>query len=222
VALIFDYESAFMWETQPQGADFDYFRLVFETYRALRRTGLNIDVIAPDADLTGYGATFAPGLAVPRNLSTATGKLVLGPRAFAKTENFQIPMPLPPGLPGLAVSHVESLPPSLTLAVEGGGTITRWVDRLEVGDAAEIIWQITDGSPALVRSANMHYLAGWLDREGLARLIGELGLPNAQLPRGLRRRTLGDGTAVMTNYSATTESWNGRSYAPASVTFEAP
>ena len=27
VALIFDYAAAWAWETQPQGADFDYFRL---------------------------------------------------------------------------------------------------------------------------------------------------------------------------------------------------
>ncbi len=47
VALIFDYASDWAWRTQPQGADFDYFRLSFAFYRALRRAGLSVDVIAP-------------------------------------------------------------------------------------------------------------------------------------------------------------------------------
>ncbi|MEM6729728.1 MAG: beta-galactosidase, partial [Pseudomonadota bacterium] len=40
VGLIFDYESAYAWEAQPQGKDFDYFHLVYEFYRALRALGL--------------------------------------------------------------------------------------------------------------------------------------------------------------------------------------
>ena len=52
VALVFDYASAWAWETQPQGRDFDYFRLAFAFYKGLRRLGLNVDIIAPDtADL---------------------------------------------------------------------------------------------------------------------------------------------------------------------------
>jgi beta-galactosidase len=61
---VFDYASAWAWETQPQGRDFSYFRLVFETYRALRRLGLNIDILPPDtADLSGYALVLAPGVA---------------------------------------------------------------------------------------------------------------------------------------------------------------
>jgi hypothetical protein len=30
VAIVFDYPSAWAWEIQPQGREFDYFRLVFE------------------------------------------------------------------------------------------------------------------------------------------------------------------------------------------------
>src|SRR6185312_5033212 len=35
VALLFDYASAWAWEIQPQGKEFDYFRLVFDFYRSL-------------------------------------------------------------------------------------------------------------------------------------------------------------------------------------------
>jgi beta-galactosidase len=45
VALMFDYPSQWASETQPQGADFDYFHLCYDAYRALRRAGLSVDII---------------------------------------------------------------------------------------------------------------------------------------------------------------------------------
>ena len=61
VALIFDYESHWVIDTQPQGADFSYFRLVLDTYRALRRAGLTIDIVSKDASLDDYALVMAPG-----------------------------------------------------------------------------------------------------------------------------------------------------------------
>ena len=52
-ALVFDYASAWAWETQPQGRDFSYFRLVFETYRGLRRLG-HQQVLAVLRELAGH------------------------------------------------------------------------------------------------------------------------------------------------------------------------
>ena len=55
---------AWAWATQPQGRDFDYFRLVFEAYRGLRLNGLTIDILPPDtADLSPYALVVIPGLA---------------------------------------------------------------------------------------------------------------------------------------------------------------
>jgi len=63
VGLIFDYESCWAWEVQPQGEDFDNFALALEFYRGLRRLGLSVDVLAPTvADLSGYELLLAPGL----------------------------------------------------------------------------------------------------------------------------------------------------------------
>jgi len=219
-ALIFDYGSAYMWETQPQGQDFDYFRLVFETYRALRAAGLNVDIISPKADLASYPVVLAPGLAQSRDLSSATGKVVIGPRAFCKTEEFSIPVPLPPGLPGVVVTHVESLPPSLTFGVGNQGRISRWLDRVEVSAPAQAIWSLADGGAALTKSGDTYYLAGWLDGAGLEALLAELGLPNAQLPDGLRLRKLAGGRRIVWNYSGHDVTWNGKTYAPAEVAFE--
>ena len=62
-ALVFDYASAWMWEIQPQGADFDYLHLCLAFYRGLRRLGLSVDVVPPDADVGPYRLVLAPGLA---------------------------------------------------------------------------------------------------------------------------------------------------------------
>ena len=53
VALVFDYESAFAWKIEPQGQDFVYLDLILDFYGALRRLGLNVDVVAADAGSSG-------------------------------------------------------------------------------------------------------------------------------------------------------------------------
>ncbi|GIR86277.1 MAG: hypothetical protein CM15mP85_29010 [Rhodobacterales bacterium] len=42
VALLFDYQSDWMWQTLPQGRDLEYFNLVYDNYRALRKLGLSM------------------------------------------------------------------------------------------------------------------------------------------------------------------------------------
>lgn len=198
VALIWDYASAWAWKTQPQGRDFDYFRLVFDVYRGLRRLGFNIDILPPTVrELTGYALVLAPGLAtLPEGLGAALaafgGVAVLGPRSNAKTADFAIPVPLPPALPGLdcTVARVESLPPGCTVALEGGGAFLRWREELEGG--AEVLLRAADGVPALVAAGSLRYLGGWPDRLALERVLAgaaaAAGLAVEPLPEGLRRR----------------------------------
>lgn len=73
VAIVYDYASDWAWKTQPQGERFDYFALCFSAYRALRRVGLSVDIIGPDAEsMSDYKVVFAPGLAtVPTSLTSA-------------------------------------------------------------------------------------------------------------------------------------------------------
>ena len=146
VALVFDYASAWAWDTQPQGADFDYFRLVFSTYRALRRAGLSVDILPPDtADLSPYRLVLAPGLATLSDSLLAAlagfgGKAILGPRTNAKTRELAIPVPLPPNLPGLdiTVAETSSLPPQIEIPVTGGGSVRHWLEALEGTAETEI------------------------------------------------------------------------------------
>ncbi|SNT34643.1 beta-galactosidase [Tropicimonas sediminicola] len=198
VAILFDYPSSWAWETQPQGADFDYFRLVTEVYRGLRRLGVNVDILPlAGADLSAYKLVLGPGLftlpdALRAALATHSGLAILGPRTGTRTPNFAIPVPLPPALPGLdtTIALTESLPNGAEEPLEAGGCIGRWLERLE--GSAEVVERTTAGQPVLVRSGGLHYLAGWPDPEAMVRILrsacAEAGVATTDLPDGLRIR----------------------------------
>jgi beta-galactosidase len=198
VALVFDYASAWAWEIQPQGRDFSYFRLVFETYVALRKLGLNIDILPPDtADLSAYALVLAPGVAtLSPELLAALGRhkglSVIGPRANCKTDEFAIPLPLPPNLPGLdlTVARVESLPPDVPVSLAGPGALRHWREKVET--TGNVVLSSADGWPALIRAGGLHYLAGWPDTEAwaaiLSGLCAEASIATTPMPEGLRCR----------------------------------
>lgn len=218
-AIVFDYESAWAWETQPQGRDFDYFRLVFDTYKGLRRLGVNIDIVPPDmADLSAYKLVLAPGLATLSKALTGAlaaheGVALIGPRSNAKTADFAIPVPLPPNLPGLdcTVARVESLPPDAAVPLEGGGAFVHWFEELEGG--AEVLMRTEHGFPALVGANGLRYLAGWPDEAAMLHLLRDAaaaaGLSTEALPEGLRRRDT-QSHRVWVNYNATPVLHGGR------------
>lgn len=219
VGLVFDYASAWAWETQPQGRDFSYFRLAFESYRALRRLGLNVDILPPDTvDLSGYKLVLAPGVATLSDglmnaLQTYQGASLIGPRSNCKTADFATPVPLPPNLPGLnaTVARVESLPPDVPVPLDGGGNLRHWREKVETTD--EVLETATDGWPALIRSGSMHYLAGWPDEEAFARILSDLcrsqGMAVDTLPEGLRRRDSASHRFIF-NYNAVEVEWEGQ------------
>ena len=226
VALVFDYASAWAWEVQPQGRDFSYFRLVFETYRALRRLGLNIDILPPDtADLSAYALVLAPGVATLPDaflaaLAAHPGLSLIGPRTNCKTPDFATPVPLPPNLPGLAatVARVESLPPDVPVPLHSGGTLRHWREKLET--SAEVVDRATDGWPALIRAGGLHYLAGWADPDTLLgiveRLCAKAGLATTRLPDGLRLRDSATHRFAF-NYDGAPVDWQGQTIPPAGV-----
>ena len=226
VALVFDYESAWAWATQPQGADFDYFRLCFAWYRACRRLGLNIDILPPDtADLSRWNLVLAPGLftlgpTLHKALATCTGAVVLGPRSNSKTPDFAIPLPLPPDLPGLdaRVVRVESLPPGSTVPLSGGGAFVHWAEEIE--GSAEVALSRADGSPAMLRKGGVHYLAGWPEDETLRKILRDLcaaqGIETLDLPEGLRKRDAGP-WRFWFNHDATAIDWQGHRIGPADL-----
>jgi beta-galactosidase len=201
VAIVFDYASAWAWEIQPQGKEFDYFRLVFDFYRSLRRLGLSIDILpAKAANLSDYRLVLVPGLfawneELRKALAEHEGVVLIGPRSGSKTENFSIPANMPPdlpqSLPGLVVSRAETLRAEVPVAIEGGGTLKFWREFVEPGET-ETVLAAHDGWPALLRRGALHYLAGWPDeilmRRILERLANEAGIATIWLPEGVRIR----------------------------------
>ena len=229
VALVFDYESAWAWEVQPQGRDFDMFRLAFATYRALRRAGLSVDILPPDTgDLSQYKLVLAPGLMtlsppMRAGLAAFNGLALVGPRTDTKTENLSIPLPLGPNIPGLDVSVVltESLPPIADVPLADGGRFLHWFEHLE--GTAPVLRQTADGKPAIMGTAHLRYLAGWPDDETFYQIItglcAEQGLATFDLPEGLRIRNTATHRFVL-NYAVFAQDWHGTTIPPAGVHWE--
>jgi beta-galactosidase len=219
VAIVFDYESAWAWATQPQGRDFDYFRLVFSAYRALRALGLSIDILPPDTgDLSAYSLVLVPGLCTVSDrlkaaLKTVRGEALLGPRTNAKTAEFSIPTdPLPPAIPGLdvTVALVESLPPDVTEPLQRGGAVRHWLERLE--GSAEVIEATEGEKPVLMRQGKLAYIGGWPDDAAFRRILAEAcarqGIATETLPDGLRLRDTRD-WRFLVNYAPEPATWHG-------------
>ena len=209
VALIFDYESAWAWETQPQSRDFDYFRLCYEVYSALRKLGISIDILPSETeDFGNRKLVIIPGLfawndALTSALKNFEGQVVIGPRTGSKTPNFQIPRNLPPNLNGFRakVTSVESLRPSAPINLEGGGQFYIWREHIET--SLNIVERGDDGSPAHINEDNIHYMAGWPDCDAMIRILRGIAqrarVDAKEMPQGCRRRNVGPYTLYM-NY----------------------
>ena len=229
VALVFDYESAWAWEVQPQGRDFDMFRLAFAAYRALRRAGLSVDILPPDcADLGQYRLVLAPGLMalsapLRAGLAAFRGIALIGPRTDTKTPDLSIQVPLGPQVPGLDVSVVltESLPPMADVPLDGGGRFLHWFEHL--AGTAPVLARTAEGKPAIMGNDHLRYLAGWPDDETFFALIcdlcAELGLQTLDLPEGLRIRDTATHRFVL-NYAGHPQVWNGVTIPAAGVHWE--
>ncbi|CRL12001.1 Beta-galactosidase [Phaeobacter italicus] len=200
VALIFDYDAEWAWQVQPHGHGLTYFDLVLEHYRALRRAGLSVDIVAPtQSDFSGYALILAPGLMhltdnLRQALAKAEGQVLYGPRTGARDADFKIPTsPLPPALDGLevVVAAVESIRPDMPLPLANAdGAVTGYLETVET--AADVLVETAAGQPVAVAAANQVYCAGWLDGDGLDHLVATLcaraGLGICKMPEGVRRR----------------------------------
>jgi len=226
VALIYDYASEWAWAIQPHGAGLSYFGLVFDTYRALRKLGLSIDIIPakPEA-LTGYKLILAPGLMIAdpglkRALTESPAHVVLGPRFGARNVDMTTPVPLPPDLSGfvLAVARVESLRPGAEVALSNGGHASGYREIVET--AADVVETFADGAPAIIRHNRVTYFAGWFDQLALQRDLqtacDHAELPTQLLPEGLRCRDTAT-ERFWFNYNAKPVTHQGLTHPPAGV-----
>lgn len=210
-AIVFDYESCWAWEIQPQSRGFSHLETALALYRHLRKLALDVDILPPETDdLSAYKLVFVSSFfawspKLLEALSRFDGLAVIGPRSGSKTRDFHIPENLPPDFPSqlldVKVIRVEGFPDNIQLAVKGGGHVVKWRDKIET--KANVLIESHDGWPVLVRQQRFFYLAALLDDEALRtvtrRLTQFAGLKTIVLPEGVRTRRAGETTFIV-NY----------------------
>ena len=201
-ALVFDYQAEWMTQIQPQGEGKSALWAAFHCYSALRRLGLNVDIVHPDASFDGYALVVVPCLpivsdALADSLDTFEGQIVIGPRTGSRGDDFAIPASLPPGkleaLIGGRIVLSESWRDGL--AIDGDGWHgTGWFDHLE-GDAVPDMTG-SDGRVACWKHGKTRYAACWPEGSFIERVIEraahDAGLPTDALPDHIRQRRCGD------------------------------
>jgi beta-galactosidase len=200
VALVFSYQADWLLRIQPQGRSFRYLPLAFAFYSALRRRGVDVDIVPPGADLSAYRAVVVPSLPIVSDefaaqIAALASPVLLGPRTGSKTRDVQIPRTLPPGalqsvLP-VRVLRVESLRDDVVEQVRIGGDafpFGAWREDIETDLPALATFE--NGNPAWVRSGMIDYLACWPGEAFLDRVIADLcaraGVETTPMPEGVR------------------------------------
>ncbi len=211
VAVIYDYQSEWAWEIQPQAKGFSHGAHVRALYSAFRKHGIDIDILPPSTrSFAGYDIVAIPALfAWNDDLRTAIaefdGHLLIGPRSGSKTQDFSIPARLGPDLPSnlldLKVMRIDSIDPALEVEVKGSGGVHLWRERIET--KANVVIEDVEGWPVLVNQGKLYYLGASGTKALVQRvvdyLIDEVDLPTLTLPAGVRCRTR-DGFRVYVNY----------------------
>jgi len=192
VGLIFDYESQWAWETQPQSQDFDYFRLVFDFFCALRTLDQPVDIVSVNsADLQNYDYVIIPGLYclktdLAETLKAFKGKLLVGPRFNQKDQDFKTNMRPLKSLTGadFVVQSIETMRPSETTTLDKGN-FQIWQEV--ISSNFDPVISRTDGLPALLANERLSYLTGWPDSTAMVHLLEYwLDQDFTKLPTGLR------------------------------------
>ncbi len=221
IALVFDYPSQWAWDVQPQGRDFDYFRVVFDTYRALRRLGLSVDIIPAQIDeIKGRRLIIIPALMqaeadFTQALNASDAVIVYGPR-FASKAGGMMTNTNAPDIDGLDVQvlRVATLRPNVQIALANGGFVKKWMEDLAVNGA--VIEATVDGAAVVVGQDGVQdkrfYIGAWLDDTALIRVLTGMakhaGITTEPMPEGLRKRHTAWGD-MLVNYNDYDVDFNG-------------
>ncbi|MEB3414440.1 beta-galactosidase [Alteriqipengyuania sp. WL0013] len=215
-ALVFAYDAEWVTQIQPQGEGCSALWAAFRSYEALRRLGLNVDIVSPAADVALYPLVVIPCLPIlpdgfAQRLAQLDGQLVIGPRTGTRDPDFAIPDAQPlADLLGGEILLSETL--GRGIAHEGDGwAVTRWLDHFEGEADAELVAE--DGTVACWRHGNTRLCTGWpegaLISEILTRAALDAGLPTVPMPAHRRRRDCGH-TVFTFDYSDGSVTWEKR------------
>lgn len=193
VGLIFSYEAKWVFDIQPQGAAFDYWRLVLQYYGALRRLGFDVDILSADDDFDSYKLIVAPSLPIlpegfVERVRASQAQFIFGPRTGSKTCDFQTPRDLAPGalqaLAPLKVVRSESFPPAHREPGEGRfGPVEAklWLDHVET-DLPKVA-QTRAGAGLVYETARAFYCTSVFDDAAFGRVVAERAQVAGLAPR---------------------------------------
>jgi len=213
VALVFSYETQWMSEIQPQGAEWNYVKIAMQWYGAARAFGLDIDIVAPGTSLEGYAVVLVPSLFIVTQdafaaFANSDATIIFGPRSGSKSSSMQIPNSLAPGplqeLIPVKVKHAESFP---DFHKETGDfndqevTCGVWLDHMETALPAAV--KSRNGAGLLYRNERCWLFAACPDDDFLKNLLADVfrerGISVLGLPDSLRMRSK-NGLAFVFNY----------------------
>lgn len=203
VALIYAYAADWVTDAQPQGKGFSALRLAFEYYSALRKLGLDVDIIAPSASLAGYQMVVIPCLPIvatdlAHRLEAFAGPVLIGARTGSKTSEFAVPDRLPPGplqdWLGVKVTRVESLRDGCLLR-GSDFNIAHWFEHIESVNLP--LHSLENGKGVWFSNGDQaHYLACWPDAALLKHVLMQIaetaGITTTALAEDVRVRRIGE------------------------------
>ncbi len=216
VAIIYDYASDCAMRIQqpggqsglhaPVGGAFDPMVWTQQIHSACRACGINVDIVAANADLSGYklvitGCTSIATSDLVDSLARCDARVLLMPRSGSKTANHSIPDTLAPGvlaqLIPLQVIRAESLPLQIEMTAKThSGELTASLWREHIRSELTPLGRFADGWGFHYRSGKFDYLNAWLQPESMHRFIEQqlaaVGIPTVACPDGVRLRRLGN------------------------------
>lgn len=150
VAVLYVPDNEWAFRRQPQVEGFDYIGQLKKFHSAFSRYGANIDVVSPDADLSGYKAVIAPAMYIYKKSSAENlyryvingGTLVMTCRSGVKDANSNCLMDTLPSvykeLIGAEVTEYDPIGSHEQTIVDFAGnkfTCHQWCDVLRVTTA---------------------------------------------------------------------------------------
>jgi len=194
VALLFGWDS--WWAADADNhpsSEVRYLEQVHATYAALRASGVTVDVVSPDADLSPYRLIVVPELYSVTDATAAAvaDAVAMGATAFVTffsgivDENDRVRLGGYPGafrgLLGVLVEEFSPVPADVTLALTSGGKARLWTEYVRA-EGAEVIDRFEDGpvagSPVVTRnqvgSGAAWYAASALEPDTLAALVSRV------------------------------------------------
>ena len=225
IGVIFDYQAALNWKVQPHGKDNNYFDLVFDFYRCLRKLGQSIDFISPNnSNLNRYKVIIIPGAMhmddqLICKLRKYSQTILLGPRSACRDENLNL-TEVTSFFPDfdLRIMASETFRADSPVRLENGGFFVKYRELIVTQE--KVLLKTESGDPALIECGKIKYLAGWPDESCLFKILKELfkeeSLSFKVMPEGVRERRSGSETFLL-NYNDFSVSFDGVFIPPAGV-----